>query len=321
MCRNKHKSHYLRMKAGICMLKKWSLALLIMVIGFLYILYITVQQQQTFGFGDKLSNSGYDSHISYFSRINSDILRFILLQSEGAFELGPAGIDYYKSSVENMILTVQQLTDETEQTSVPKPYKQAHKDLLRAYQNFLDAVTVYQKDLNKDGITTSNIKGVISAYPQITIASEKWYTVYKKRGAAPRIPDNSQFTVLGNLQDRMLYIDSTQTRIEGNLGMIKSTLLPWVDKKEYDGVYKMQSNLVHHLPKVIFYMEIIKVPESYSTAHQHLLSALENFHHLIKDTQYQQINDEYLEKLKGSYEDIEKAWEEWKLVKVPVAAT
>jgi hypothetical protein len=320
------------MKAGIFMLKNWTIALVLMVIGFLGISYITAQQKQIISYDGKLFDIGYDNkqfensydnkqfEISYdnklfdFSRTNSDIQNFILLQSEGALLLGPPGIDYYKSSVDNMSLNMQRLTGEMEQMSVPKPYKQAHEDLLRAYQNFFNAVTVYQKALNKDGITTSNIEGLFSVYPQITLASEKWYTIYKKGETTPKIPDHSQFTVLGNLQDRMLYIDSTQSRIEGTIGMIKSNLLPRVDKKDYNGVDKMQHNLVHHLPSVIFYMKMIKVPESFSTAHKHLLSACENFYNLIKDTQSQQINDEYQEKLKGCYEDIDKAWEEWKSV-------
>ncbi|ETI65988.1 hypothetical protein [Neobacillus vireti] len=76
----------------------------------------------------------------------------------------------------------------------------------------------------------------------------------------------------------------------------------------------MQSNLVDTLQSFIFFMNIIKVPEPYSIAHQNLLSTYENFYNLIKDTQYQQINDEYLEKLKGSYDDIKKASQEWDLV-------
>jgi tyrosine-protein phosphatase YwqE len=88
-----------------------------------------------------------------------------------------------------------------------------------------------------------------------------------------------------------------------------------VNKKDYSGVDKIQGNLVYiNLPSFIFYMNIIAVPEPYSIAHQNLLSAYENFYNLIKDTQYQQINDEYLEKLKGGYEDIKKASEEWELV-------
>ncbi|MFJ5717900.1 hypothetical protein [Neobacillus sp. NPDC093127] len=292
------------------MQKKWTIALLLLGIGFLCIGYITAQQKQTIGYGGKIFDIGYDSNISEFSGTNSNIQYFILNQSEGAFALGPLGVDYYKSSVDNMILNLQRFTDEMEQTSVPKPYKQAHDDLLRAYQNFIDAVTVYRQAINKDGITTSNIDGLFAAYPQITLASEKWYTIYKKRVATPKVPD--RFRVIGNLQDRMLYINSTQSQIGGTLDKIKSSLLPWVDTKDYNGVHKMQGNL--GLPSVIFYMKNIKVPESYSTAHQHLLSACENFYNFIKDTQYQQINDDYLEKLKGYYENIEKAWEEWTLV-------
>lgn len=292
-----------------------------MVIGFLGISYITAQQQQTLGDGpnpfdifydNKPLDIGYDYKLSDFSRTNYDIHNFILLQSDGALSLGPPGIDYFKSSVDNMIHILQKLTDEMRQTSVPNPYRQADKDLLQAYQNFLDAVTVYQKALNSDGITTSNIEGLFSAYPQITLASEKWYTIYKKGKTTPKIPDQSKFEVLGNLQDRMLYIDQTQSRLNETLGMIN--LLQRGYKKDYDGVNILQLNLVHKLPSVIFYMKIIKVPEPFSTAHQHLLSAYENLNNLIKDIQHQKINDEYLEKLKGCYEDIEKAWGEWKLV-------
>ncbi|ETI68359.1 hypothetical protein [Neobacillus vireti] len=302
------------------MLKKGIIALLLMGIGFLCTSCITVQQKQTIGDGVKLFETGYDNKmrdftydhkVDDFATTNTDIKNFILLQSEGAFMLGPAGVDYYKTSVANMILTLQRFTDEMEQTSVPKQYKQAHEDLLQAYQNFFDAVTVYQKALNKDGITTSNIEGLFSAYPQITLASEKWYTLYKKGKA---IQGPSKYIVIGNLQDRWFYINSTQSRIEETLGMIKSNLLPRVEKKDNNSADKMQHNLVHHLPSVIFYMKIIQVPESFSTAHQHLLSACENFYNFIKDTQYQQNNEEYQEKLKGCYEDIEKAWKEWKLV-------
>ncbi|ETI65972.1 hypothetical protein [Neobacillus vireti] len=213
-----------------------------------------------------------------------------------------------------MILSLQTFTDEMERTSTPTSYKQAHKDLQHSYQNFLDALTVYQKAINKEGITTSNIMGVITAYPQITQASEEWYTIYKERLAFQKNLANSQFTALGNLQDQRLYSIETLSRNNGTLESIRSNLLPWVDKKDYSGVEKIQSNLVHTLPSFIFYMNIIKVPEPYSIAHQNLLSTYENFYNLIKDTKFQQINDEYLEKLRGSYEDIKKASEEWDLV-------
>ncbi|MGG3561170.1 hypothetical protein ABES03_06160 [Neobacillus rhizosphaerae] len=287
------------------MRKRRTLVLLLVLgIGFLWQSHETKQA--------KLIN--YDSQMTEFARLNWDI-QSLILESNGVTHYGQ---DELKNVIYNMQLHLQSLTKEMEDMPVPKPYKQAHEDLLHAYKDFLKVLTVYQKNAKKDDmITESNGKMIYSAYTPITQASDEWFAIYKERMVPKEGTDYTPWTALGSLQNQQFYIDNTQTRMKMIVGGFESDILPWVEKKDYGAIDKLllgSPGRAQDLQRGISYMKLIKVPKAYTSAHQQLLNSYENYYNSIKDKNATDLNDEYIETIKSCYLDMKKASEEWNLV-------
>jgi hypothetical protein len=289
------------------MRKRRTLVLLLVLgIGFLWQSHETKQA--------RLLN--YDSQMKKFSRLNWDI-QSLIMKYNGVTHYGQ---DEVKNVMYNMKLHLQSLTEEMEDMPVPKPYRQAHEDLLRSYKDFLKVLTVYQKNAKKDDmITEANGKMIYSAYTPITRASDEWFAIYKERLEPKEGTDYTPWTALGSLQNQQFYIDNTQTRMNMIVGDFEKDILPWVEKKDYGAIEKLllgspTTSRAQDLQRGISYMKLIKVPEAYSSAHQHLLNSYVNYYKSIKDKDYTDLNDEYIETIKGCYLDMKKASEEWNLV-------
>ncbi|MEW9052689.1 MAG: hypothetical protein AB2392_16120 [Neobacillus sp.] len=123
--------------------------------------------------------------------------------------------------------------------------------------------------------------------------------------------DESQLEV--SLQDPKVYIEKTRTYMEHRLLDIER-VIQWIDQKDYGAVEKLNSGPMSNLEMTITYMKQAKVPDSFSTAHQKLLSTCEDLYNLIETHGNQEITDDYMEKYKQYYLAMKQAFEEWKLV-------
>ncbi|WHY88158.1 hypothetical protein QNH39_10065 [Neobacillus novalis] len=278
-------------------MKRWTLVIFIMlVIGYLGFQYLEHRQQQL---------QLYDTSIMEYSKTNGNV-QTLMLEAIGGTVYDVKRVN---DDIDHSQYFLQLRIDEMEKAPVPKSYQQAHRDLLNSYKNFSKKLTIYQKNMIKDGmITKSNILELNSAYAQIIQASDHWYVIYKESLKN----EGRSFPIVGSLQHQRFYEDETQTRIEIALSAVEYDIIPYVNQKDYGALYKMLSNPSVYL-WVISYMNHMNVPEAYTSAHQHLLTAYINYYTLVKDVQVQDslLNEEFLEKIKGCYQDMKQASEEW----------
>jgi hypothetical protein len=276
-------------------LKRWIMVIfVVLVIGYLGFQYLEHRQQQL---------QPYDTSIMEYSVTNGNVQNFMLEAIGGShYDIKRVNddIDRLKGMLKSRI-------DEMEKAAVPKSNQQAHRDLLNSYKNFSQKLTTYQKNLKKDGmITKSNILVLNSAYSQLILATDHWYVIYKAnlKNGKRSIP------IVGSLQHQRFYEDQTQTNMEIVLANVEHDIIPFVNQKDYGALDKLLSNPSDY-PRVISYMSHMIVPKAYTSAHQHLLTAYINYYTLVKDVRYPLMNEEFLEKLKGCYQDMKQASEEW----------
>jgi hypothetical protein len=252
----------------------------------------------------------------HYARNNYDIQQLILRSYDWPIA-GPAGIDNLKNAVDNVIRSVNEVMKEMEQTKVPEKYEQAHQDLLAAYQNFLPVITDYyqqvQEAMEQAAAESPSNQELNDAYLQISQAAEQWYEIYKKVNGYGQIDGLS---TLGNLQDRLVYEEYVKEITYQQLTDLENTIIPYVEQKDYDAVYKMLHGQKFNLPSRIDYLEQTKVPEVYEKAHQNLLSAYTGYYNLITTVGYGTVNDDLLEKLTLQYKEMKKAIEEWKTIQL-----
>jgi hypothetical protein len=256
----------------------------------------------------------YDSEAKDgFTAVNYDIQRLII-RSYQPLITGPTEADYLIGQVKAVIFRVDWIIKDMGEMNVPDKYEKAHHDLLAAYKSFRPFLTDYQNEvqeaIEQKAVDSPSIQELSDAYQQISLAAEQWYTIYKKENNRS---DNKEST-LGSLQDRLVYEEYVQGFANQQLIDIEKSILPYVEQKYYDAVYKMQSNQKYSLPSKIAYLKQTKVPEAYEKAHQNLLSTFTAYYNLITNVEDSNVNDDYLEKLTAQYKEMKKAVEDWNKV-------
>ncbi|MDN3019922.1 hypothetical protein PH210_27655 [Paenibacillus sp. BSR1-1] len=276
-------------------LKRWTLVIfIVLVIGYLGFQYLEHRQQQL---------QLYDTSIMEYIETNGNV-QTLMQEAIGGTHYD---IKRVNDDIDRVKALLQSRIDDMEKAPVPKSYQQAHRDLLISYKNFSKKLTTYQKNLKKDGmITKSNILVLNSAYSQLIQASDHWYVIFKESLKN----EGRSFPIFGSLQHQRFYENETQTRMEIVLTGVEHDIIPFVNQKDYGALDKMLSNTSVYL-WVISYMTHMNVPEAYTFAHQHLLTAYINYYTLVKDVQYPLMDEEFLEKVKGCYQDMKQASEEW----------
>ncbi|KAA0548526.1 hypothetical protein FZW96_08110 [Bacillus sp. BGMRC 2118] len=278
---------------------------------------------------DEASETATDTQIPEFLlndlvRINSEIYQFMFWVSYGANDISPVVPDSptlynYSGETESLLTSLKDVTEELTNTKASKPYKQAHKDLLTAYQDYQKTIQSFKSKLDDDKVEISDIEKVIADYTLITKASEKWFAVYKKEQKLSKT-DLEALPSIGNSHEGKMYIEYTHQIIKRMLENIDTNVMvPYKNDKEETilhldktlGDYRVYNPKVTEDSKEVSFLKLTKAPKDFVKKHTQLLEATETFINLINHPDGE-MNEQFMDQFISYYEETKKAQIEWK---------